>query len=125
MLPRDTLIDFDPKKPKLSQLSKDWLKITGDSFIVDVRPITGDPVEGFIEVFKYALKFSDLSPDQTVEAYSFLQGKRLQGSFGCFRGVDIPEDMNDDPLEDLPFIELIYKYIGQSFTLDSAKTVDV
>lgn len=32
--------------------------ITGDSFIADVRPISqDDPVSGFIEVFKYAVKF--------------------------------------------------------------------
>lgn len=125
LLPRDNQIDFDARQPKKSQLSKDWLNITGDSFIVDIRPITGDPVEGFIEVFKYALKFSDLTPDQTVEAYSYLKGKRLQGSFGCFRGVEVPDNLNDEPLEELPFIELIYKYMGQNFTLDSTKHVDI
>ena len=41
-------------------LSREWHEITGDSFIVDVRPISqDDPVSGFIEVFKYAVKFSD------------------------------------------------------------------
>lgn len=125
LLPKGSRIDFNPLNPKQSKLSKDWLNITGDSFIVDVRPIQGDPVEGFIEVFKYALKFSDLTPEQTVEAYSFLQGKRLQGSFGSFRGVEVPQELNDDPLEELPFIELIYKYTGQTFNLQSTKTVDV
>ena len=125
MVPKSTPIDFDPYSPKSSKLSRDWQNITGDSFIVDVRPIEGDPVQGFIEVFKYALKFSDLTPEQTVEAYSYLKGKRLQGSFGCFRGVDVPDSMNDDPLEDLPFIELIYKYQGNSFSLQSSRNIDV
>lgn len=119
------LIKFDPRNPKQSQLSKDWKNITGDSFIVDIRPITGDPSEGFVEVFKYALKFSDLTPAQTVEAYSFLRGKRLQGSFGSFRGVEVPENLNDEALAELPYIELIYKYLGQHFTLESAKPVDI
>jgi hypothetical protein len=125
LVPKSNRIDFDPLRPKASLLSKDWKDITGDSFIVDIRPITGSPVEGFIEVFKYALKFSELTPGDTVEAYSFLQGKRLQGSFGSFRGVEVPENLNEDSIEDEPYIELIYKYIGQSFTLDSAKSVDV
>uniref|UniRef100_UPI0014461982 protein rep n=1 Tax=Ningiella ruwaisensis TaxID=2364274 RepID=UPI0014461982 len=41
LLSKDDLIDFDIRIPKQSQLSKDWKKITGDSFIVDIRPITG------------------------------------------------------------------------------------
>ena len=35
---------------------------------VDCRPITGDPSEGFMEVFKYAVKFSDLSLDDNWHA---------------------------------------------------------
>lgn len=124
MVPKSEKVDFNPLSPKSSRLSKDWKNITGDSFIVDIRPITGNPIEGFIEVFKYALKFSELTPAQTVEAYAFLQGKRLQGSFGSFRGVEVPESMNEDSLEDEPYIELIYKYIGQNFTLNSTKHVE-
>jgi hypothetical protein len=70
----------------------------GDSFVVDVRPITGDPVEGFLEVFKYAVKFSDQPPADTWHAYSVLKGKRLLGSAGCFRGVEVPEELNDELL---------------------------
>lgn len=125
LLKKGEKIDFNLKNPKQSRLSKDWKKITGDSFIVDVRPITGNPAEGFIEVFKYALKFSDMKPAQTIEAYSVLRGKRLQGSFGVFRGVEIPETMNEDPLANLPFIELIYQYIDRNFTLKKHTHVEV
>jgi hypothetical protein len=41
--------------------------------VVDVRPITGDPA-GFLEVFKYAVKFSDQPPADTWHAYSVLKG---------------------------------------------------
>ena len=125
LLRKGTKIDFNPRNPKASKLSKDWHKVTSDSFIVDIRPITGNPVEGFIEVFKYALKFSDLTPEQTVYAYSFLRSKRLQGSFGLFRGVEIPENLNEDPLADLPFIELIYRYYNSSFTLQKHTHIEV
>jgi hypothetical protein len=100
--------------------------VTGDSFIVDVRAIYGStPVQGFIEVFKYALKFSDLTPEQNLYAYSFLRGKRLQGSIGLFRGVEIPESLDEDPLNGLPFMELIYKYYNSSFSLSKITHVEI
>lgn len=92
------------------QLSEEWKRITGDSFVVDIRSIKGDPVEGFLEVFKYALKFSELSLENNLEAYKVLRGRRLQGSFGDFHGVQVPEQMTDDLLEDLPYLELLYRF---------------
>ncbi|NKO00869.1 protein rep, partial [Weissella cibaria] len=53
------------------QLSAEWESITGDSKIVDVRrlkPKNGEMAEAFCEVFKYALKFSELSLADNVEA---------------------------------------------------------
>lgn len=94
------------------KLSQEWQAITGDSFICDIRSISGDPFEGFLEVFKYALKFSELSLEHNLEAYLTLRGKRLQGSFGDFHGVQVPDTMTDDPLEELPYLELFYKYRG-------------
>ena len=39
------------------------------------------------------------------------QGKRLTGSFGLLWGVKIPDTMTDDmPLEDLPYLEMLYKF---------------
>lgn len=116
---------FNPRSKKNSLLSKQWKKITGDSFIVDVRRIYGDPVQGFIEVFKYALKFSDLTPQQTIDAFSLLRGSRLQGSFGLFRGVKIDKDLNEDPLDGLPYMEMYYSYLKSQFTLKSHKLVEI
>lgn len=95
-------------------LAAEWKNITGDSHIVDVRPISQeDPVSGFIEVFKYAVKFSDQPPEDTLHAWLTLAGKRLLGSSGCFRGVEVPNDLLDDPdgLEELPFVTLFYRYL--------------
>jgi hypothetical protein len=73
---------------------EEWHQITGDSFIVDVRPIVGDPAEGFMEVFKYAVKFSDQPVAELHGTPSdALKGKRLLGSAGCFRGVEVPEEL--------------------------------
>jgi len=105
--------------PDQAALSAEWHNITGDSFIVDVRPITGDPVEGFMEVFKYAVKFSDQPAEDTVHAWHVLGGKRLLASSGCFRGVIIPEALTDDAegFDDLPYVQLFYRFLGQGFSL--------
>lgn len=104
--------------PDAFALSAEWQEWTGDSFIVDVRPISGDPVAGFIEVCKYALKFSGLSHADNWHAYEVLSGQRMIDSHGAFRGVEIPESLTDEPLDELPFVELLYCYIsgaGYSF----------
>ena len=100
-------------EPSAEKLSREWHEITGDSFIVDVRPISQeDPVSGFIEVFKYAVKFSDQEPADTVHAWEKLKGKRLLASAGCFRGVDVPDELTDDAsdLQGLPFMDMLYRY---------------
>lgn len=118
---KDDPIPFNQVKAKQSELSKEWLAITGDSFIVDVRPIEGDPVDGFIEVFKYALKFSDLSPQENLAAYLTLKARRLTGSFGLFWGVEVPDTMTDNLLDDLPFIELFYQYTRAGYSLSGTR----
>jgi len=105
------------------QLSKEWHSITGDSFIVDIRKLkpskTQDIADAFMEVFKYALKFSDMDLGDNWEAYINLRGKRLQGAFGSFWGVVVPDKMVDDLLDNLPFLELFYKYIrGTGYNLE-------
>ncbi len=98
--------------PDARQLSKEWNAITGDSFIVDVTPFHDqeDVVSGFLEVFKYAVKFSDLPMADNWHGYQVLSGKRLIASFGAFRGVEIPENLTDEPLDELPYIEHLYRY---------------
>jgi len=102
-------------QPDQEQLSSEWHQITGDSFIVDVRPISqDDPVSGFIEVFKYAVKFSEQGPEDTVHAWETLRGRRLLASSGKFRGVEVPEELTDsvEDLDGLPFVDLFYRFIG-------------
>lgn len=122
VLQRDPdLIDFNQANKKDSALAKEWLAVTGDSFIVDIRPIQGDPAEGFIEVFKYALKFSDLSPQENLAAFLTLNRRRLTGSFGLFWGVEVPDTMTDQLLDELPFIELFYKYTRSGYSLQGTR----
>lgn len=107
--------------PDPFKLSAEWKALTGDSYIVDVRRLDdADPVAAFCEVFKYALKFSELADPDRLHAYRTLKGKRLQDSFGDLRGLDIEPADSDDLLDDLPYIERLYQFIpGAGYKLTS------
>lgn len=97
--------------PDSEKLAQEWHDLTGDSFIVDVSPMDmSDPVGAFCEVFKYALKFSDLADLDRLHAYKILKGKRLQDSFGDLRGLDVEPSDQDELLDDLPYIERLFYF---------------
>ena len=111
---------------EVTNLSQEWFDITGDSYIVDVRLVRAvklqngkkDYLKGFCEVFKYALKFSELQFNEIWEVHEILSADRkrkprLTGSFGSFYGVKIPEsnvDEIEDFLEDEEFFDLYYRF---------------
>jgi hypothetical protein len=99
--------------PDARALSQQWHGITGDSFIVDVTPFhdQNDVLTGFLEVFKYAVKFSDLPLQDNWHGFETLAGKRLIASFGSFRGVEVPEELTDEQLDYLPFFEHLYRFV--------------
>ena len=100
--------------PSASQLSKEWLAITGDSYIVDVREFYGESVvDGFLEVFKYALKFSDMELSDNWEAYQLLKEKRLVDNFGLLRGVKVPEELTDEDIDE-DFVYMLYYFARNS-----------
>lgn len=125
--PHCHMIVLAAQEPNQWALREEWKAITGDSFMVDCRPITGDVTEGFMEVFKYAVKFSDLSLADNWEASKVLKGRRLLGSFGVFRGVTVPESLLDEPLDDLPYFDRFYRFIGGKYieTGESPKPKDL
>lgn len=96
--------------PDELRIRNEWAALTGDSFVVDCRPVTSEG--GFIEVFKYALKFSDLPLEDNLEAYEVLSGKKLLGSCGGFRGLPEPEKLIDEELDYLPYLDLFFKYLN-------------
>lgn len=102
-------------EPDKFQISNEWFAITGDSYIVDVREFYGETViDGFLEVFKYALKFSDMGLEDNWKAFQILKGKRLVDNFGLFRGVEVPENLVDDDLENEPYLLMLYKFLKGS-----------
>lgn len=100
--------------PSASQLSREWLEITGDSYIVDVREFYGESVvDGFLEVFKYSLKFSDMELGDNWDAYQLLKEKRLVDNFGLLRGVKVPEELTDDDIDE-DFVYMLYYFARSS-----------
>jgi hypothetical protein len=112
--------------PDPFKLSEEWRQLTGDSYIVDVRAIDmSDPVGAFCEVFKYALKFSDLGDIERLTAYKTLRGKRLVGSFGDLRGLDVEPADQDDLLEELPYVERLFYFVRGSGYVEVEQTGEV
>lgn len=124
------------------KLSDEWKAITGDSFVIDVRRVRPSKVdvdtmevkqedysEGFMEVFKYAMKFTELTHYQIWIAHETLSptGRltRLQGSIGLFRGVQVPDTMTDDVIADnAPFMLILYKFLkGAGYSVEFMQDV--
>ena len=109
------------------KLKDEWKSITGDSHVVNVTGSKhpGEPSKDFIEVFKYAVKFSGLSLENNLHAWEVMKGSRLLFSMGLFFGVKIPNNLTDDVLQDLPYVELFYKFFSSGYFLSTAKHVSV
>lgn len=107
--------------PDAAKLAQEWHGWTGDSYIVDVRPFHDqqDVASGFAEVFKYALKFAELPLADNWQAFHELSNRRLVDSFGLLRGVEVPEELTDEPLEGLPYIDYLFRWFSSGYGLSS------
>lgn len=100
-----------------AQLKREWEELTGDSHQCLAKPIDyadeDERIGAFVEVFKYPLKFNDMRVSDQVHAGLKLRQNRLIASFGLFYGVKDPVDLEDVIEEDLsllPYVELMYGY---------------
>jgi hypothetical protein len=94
-----------------AMLSDQWHSITGDSMIVDVRPVNPDQHGAFVECFKYALKFSEMTIPDNFDAWVALRGRRLIASSGVLRGIDHNLDLMD-PVEDDPrYYDILFHFM--------------
>ena len=79
---------------KQAELSKEWLKITGDSHMVDIRR-----VGALSGATKYITKYITKSADQSIvnsakhlgQAIEAFAGTRLITTFGSWRGLKLSE----------------------------------
>lgn len=80
-------------------LKKDWLELTSDSYIVDIRAVpTGGAIAGYVA--KYAGKALEARtwnyPDRLVEAIVAFRGRRLFTTFGAWTNCDLSKRPEDD-----------------------------
>lgn len=102
LLPKTEFIDAE-------KLKAEWLSITGDS--TNVRIVYCENNSVFLEVFAYALKFSELENVDRWNAAMLLRKERLISSFGELRGIEVDKSDNDELLEgDLPYYDLIFSW---------------
>ena len=132
--PHCNVLMLSEQMVSVGALSREWEEITGDSKIVYVRDKSHisdtelaqkgltreeDEKQVFVEVFKYALKFSELDFQDNLEVYNRLTGRHLVGTFGAFYGLKVDEDSADDA-GDEPYIELLYKYLDGEYKLQKS-----
>ena len=101
LLPKASKID-------IALLKLEWLELTGDSSVINIKYANDN---AYLEVFAYALKFSEMENADRWDAYNLLKGDRLISSFGELRGVVLPDDEMDDALDtNEPFTDTLYRW---------------
>lgn len=92
-----------------------WRNLTS-SINVSISPINAKDPEALYsnlrEVFKYSLKFQDLSPDDLLIAYRCLYGRRLLGTMGTLRNLKTDVDLNGDDVENQMFTESFLTFVS-------------
>jgi plasmid rolling circle replication initiator protein Rep len=109
------------------ELQKEWYQITGDSYSVGIRKVEVNKDnynrKGIGEVFKYAVKFSNLDTPQLTEVIEIQQIKKYRffATYGIFRGWKIEKSsiMDNDM-----FVEKTFEFgtseYGERDARDSA-----
>jgi len=91
--------------------------IAEGSHNISISPINikeeKDLLKNLQEVFKYSLKFQDLSPDDLLTAYLCLYKKRLLGTMGTLRNLKTDVELNGDDVENQIFIETLMIYTSK------------
>jgi plasmid rolling circle replication initiator protein Rep len=100
---------------KKEELINEWRSITHDSYIVHCEEVSPnqDKREALVEIFKYAMKFSEMEFSDNLFAWETLKGRRLTGSFGSFRGLEIEDD--GDPMPEGEYEEIFYRFFDDKY----------
>lgn len=80
------------------ELSREWLKLTDDSYVVDVRAVKQDPRKGMIETIKYITDFNKVNAEKLVDYFEALKGKRRIRTFGVFYGINFKDKNKEKPI---------------------------
>lgn len=81
-----------------ARLKSLWHSITGDSYVVDIRPVK-DIESASTEVARYATSPADIARmpiEQAIDVYYSTKGKRICGSWGTAKKVTLKPTPQDD-----------------------------
>jgi hypothetical protein len=130
-------------RPNVEALRQEWFEITGDSFIVDVRPLNCAPhlydaiksghwdsdkiinllAADLKEVCKYTLKLSGMTPEDSYEAYQKLTGRHMVRTYGLLYGIDPSELLdNSEPDLDGPYLDHILQWHNDQYVSKGIRT---
>ena len=122
----------------LGRLKEEWRSLTGGNAPIDVRLTNaGRQLLKFdwsdvmnsrgmakyvreaikrdlLEVFKYPLKFGDLSPADVVYAWRVTRRKRMLLAWEGYHGCKVDEDLNDLTDEQGEYLDHIYRWLQES-----------
>jgi hypothetical protein len=114
--PHIHMLALIPKSSKIQidVLKQEWLDITGDSSVINIKYADDN---AYLEVFAYALKFSEMDNSDRWDAFNLLRRERLISSFGELRGVELPEEETDDLIDTPePFTDVLYRWcLGRGY----------
>lgn len=112
------------------QLCDEWYEITGDSFVINAKPLrtavdqsNGEEVRSehltaeLFEVFKYLTKPGATSPADVVHAWQVTSGKRLVRTHGDIRGLVMPDDLDGEKLGGQSW-KIWYRWQAGGYQLD-------
>jgi plasmid rolling circle replication initiator protein Rep len=102
------------------EVRKEWETISnGDSFMCDARPIEFADDESLfnacLEVSKYTLKNTQLTPENLLHAYHTLYGRNLVNRFGSFRGKKVTLNPELEDYADQPFYEYCFNWFDTKY----------
>lgn len=132
-------------RPNVDNLRDEWYDLTGDSFMVDVRPLDCTPkiydaihsrcwnpdyllpllAGDLVEVCKYTLKMSGLSPVDAYQAFQSLSGLHMVRTYGSLYGINPAElQVSSESETDLdgPFIDHILQWQQNHYITKTLRT---
>jgi hypothetical protein len=102
------------------QFRKEWEQISGgDSFMCDATLIKHTNMEqlkkAVLEVCKYMVKNTALTPEQLAQFITETKGKQLLRRFGLLSAGNISLDPNLEDYKDEPFISHLFQYFTDGY----------
>lgn len=102
----------------LGRLRAEWAQALGqETASADLRPLQGfesgvvEDLRGdILEVFKYAVKFGEMSLEDNWHAFQVCFGRRLLIPWGVFWGVKVPENLLEDEMDDELFRDFLARW---------------